>query len=90
MIAKIIIKIQITKRMDDFLLAESISERRRTQAMVFHMLTRGLSFVLPYMQTWVDNETWRAPVRLDIVIEDEPTEAATQVRAGCDFGITIF
>ena len=42
------------------------------------------------MQTWVDNETWRAPVRLDIVIEDEPTEAATQVRAGCDFGITIF
>jgi hypothetical protein len=32
------------------------------------------------MQTWVDNETWRAPVRLDIVIEDEPTEAATQVR----------
>ena len=54
------------------------------------MLTGGLSFVLPYMQTWVDNETWRAPVRLDIVIEDEPTEAATQVRAGCDFGITIF
>lgn len=43
-----------------------------------------------YMQTWVDNETWRAPVRLDIVIEDEPTEAATQVRAGCDFGITEF
>jgi hypothetical protein len=43
-----------------------------------------------YMQDWVDNETWRAPVRLDIVIEDEPTEAATQVRAGCDFGITEF
>ena len=54
------------------------------------VLTGGWPFVLPYMQTWVDNETWRAPVRLDIVIEDEPTEAATQVRAGCDFVITIF
>lgn len=43
-----------------------------------------------YMQTWVDNETWRAPVRLDVVIEDKPTQAATQVRAGCDFGITEF
>ena len=38
--------------MDDFLLAESISERRRTQ-----LLTGGCPFVLPYMQTWIDNET---------------------------------
>ena len=43
-----------------------------------------------YMQTWVDNETWNAPVRLDVVIEDEPTEAVTQVRVGYDFTITEF
>lgn len=33
-----------------------------------------------YMQTWVDNETWNAPIRLDIVIEDSPTIAQTQVK----------
>lgn len=43
-----------------------------------------------YMQTWVDNEIWNAPVRLDVVIEDEPTEAVTQVRVGYDFTITEF
>lgn len=43
-----------------------------------------------YMQTWVDNETWNAPLRLDVVIEDEPTEAVTQVRVGYDFTITEF
>ena len=43
-----------------------------------------------YMQTWVDNETWNAPTRLDVVIEDEPTEAVTQVRIGYDFNITEF
>lgn len=43
-----------------------------------------------YMQTWVDNGTWNAPIRLDVVIEDEPTEAVTQVRIGYDFGITEF
>lgn len=43
-----------------------------------------------YMQTWVDNATWNAPVRLDVVIEDEPTEAVTQVRVGYDFTITEF
>ena len=43
-----------------------------------------------YMQTWVDNETWNAPLRLDVVIEDEATEAVTQVRVGYDFTITEF
>ena len=43
-----------------------------------------------YMQTWVDNGTWNAPIRLDVVIEDEPTEAVTQVSIGYDFGITEF
>lgn len=43
-----------------------------------------------YMQTWVDNGTWNAPIRLDVVIEDEPTEAVTQVRIGYDFNITEF
>lgn len=43
-----------------------------------------------YMQTWVDNGTWNAPTRLDVVIEDEPTEAVTQVRIGYDFNITEF
>ena len=42
------------------------------------------------MQTWVDNGTWNAPIRLDVVIEDEPTEAVTQVRIGYDFNITEF
>ena len=43
-----------------------------------------------YMQTWVDNGTWNAPVRLDIVVEDEPTQAVTQVKDGYDFTITEF
>lgn len=43
-----------------------------------------------YMQTWVDNGTWNAPVRLDIVVEDEPTQAITQVKDGYDFTITEF
>lgn len=40
-----------------------------------------------YMQTWVDAETWNAPIRLDVVIEDEPTQAITQVKEGFDFTI---
>ena len=43
-----------------------------------------------YMQTWVDNGAWNAPIRLDIVIEDEPTQAITQVKDGYDFTITEF
>ena len=42
------------------------------------------------MQTWVDNGTWNAPVRLDIVIEDKPTQAVTQVKVGYDFNITEY
>lgn len=58
--------------MGDFLLAEVLTKEEGRNC------SQGdCPFVLPYMQTWVDNETWRAPVRLDIVIEDEPTEAAT-------------
>lgn len=43
-----------------------------------------------YMQTWVDNGTWNAPIRFDIVIEDKPTQAITQVKVGYDFNITEF
>lgn len=41
-----------------------------------------------YMQTWVDNGTWNAPMRVGIVIEDVPTIAQTQVKEGVDFTIT--
>lgn len=40
-----------------------------------------------YMQTWVDHGTWNAPIRLDVVIEEEPTQAVTQVKKGYDFTI---
>lgn len=40
-----------------------------------------------YMQTWVDNNTYIAPFRLDIVIEDEETIGTTDVRNGIDFSI---
>lgn len=40
-----------------------------------------------YMQTWVDNNTWNAQIRLDIVIEDEETVGTTDVRNGIDFSI---
>ena len=40
-----------------------------------------------YLQTWVDAGTWNAPYRYDIVIEDEPTIAKTQVQAGYDFTV---
>ena len=43
-----------------------------------------------YMQTWVDNGTWNAPIRLDIVIEDKPTKPITQVKEGYEFSITEF
>lgn len=43
-----------------------------------------------YMQTWVDNGTWNAPIRLDVVIEEKPTQAVTQVKKGFDFTISEF
>ena len=43
-----------------------------------------------YMQTWVDRGTWNAPIRLDVVIEEEPTQAVTQVKKGYDFTIVEF
>ena len=43
-----------------------------------------------YMQTWVDRGTWNAPIRLDVVIEEEPTQAVTQVKKGFDFTIAEF
>ena len=43
-----------------------------------------------YMQTWVDRGTWNAPIRLDVVIEEEPTQAVTQVKNGYDFTIVEF
>ena len=43
-----------------------------------------------YMQTWFDNGTWKAPIRLDVVIEDKPTQAVTQVKNGFDFTVTEF
>lgn len=43
-----------------------------------------------YMQTWVDRGTWNSPIRLDVVIEEEPTQAVTQVKNGYDFTIVEF
>lgn len=43
-----------------------------------------------YMQTWVDEGTWNSPVRLDVVIEDSPTQPKTQVTNGYYFTITEF
>ena len=43
-----------------------------------------------YMQTWVDRGTWNAPIRLDVVIEEEPTQAVTQVKKGYNFTIVEF
>ena len=43
-----------------------------------------------YMQTWVDRGTWNAPIRLDVVIEEEPTQAVKQVKKGYDFTIVEF
>lgn len=43
-----------------------------------------------YMQTWVDNGTWNAPVRLDIVIEDNPTQPMMQVENNYNFTIAEF
>ena len=43
-----------------------------------------------YMQTWVDRGTWNAPIRLDVVIEEESTQAVTQVKKGYDFTIVEF
>lgn len=43
-----------------------------------------------YMQTWVDNGTWNAPCRIDIVIEDRQTYPVTQVKQGFDFTIDEF
>lgn len=40
-----------------------------------------------YMQTWVDNGTWKSPIRLDIVIEDNPTKPITQVKNGFEFDV---
>lgn len=39
------------------------------------------------LQKWVDKNTWNAPIRLDIVIEDKPTEAQTQVKKGYNFDV---
>lgn len=43
-----------------------------------------------FMQTWVDYGTWNSPVRLDVVIEDSPTQPKTQVTNGYNFTITEF
>ena len=43
-----------------------------------------------YMQTWIDNNSWNAKVRLDIVIEDSETQARTDVQEGYDFTIVEF
>ena len=43
-----------------------------------------------YMQIWVDRGIWNAPIRLDVVIEEEPTKAVTQVKNGYDFTIVEF
>ena len=40
-----------------------------------------------YLQTWVDNGTWKSPIRLDIVIEDSPTNPITQVKEGFGFDV---
>lgn len=43
-----------------------------------------------YLQTWIDNKTWNASTRLDIVIEQSPTQPRTQVQDGYDFTIVEF
>jgi hypothetical protein len=43
-----------------------------------------------YLQTWIDNKTWNASTRLDIVIEQSPTQPKTQVQDGYDFTIVEF
>jgi hypothetical protein len=43
-----------------------------------------------YMQTWVDNNTWNAPVRIDVVIEDNPTQPVTRVKNGFNFTVTEY
>ena len=43
-----------------------------------------------YLQTWIDNKTWNASIRLDIVIEQSPTQPKTQVQDGYDFTIVEF
>lgn len=43
-----------------------------------------------YLQTWVDAGTWDSPYKYDIVIEDTPTVAQTQVEKGYDFTVTEF
>ena len=42
------------------------------------------------MQTWVDSNTYNAPYKIDIVIEDSPTQAITQVENGYNFTIVEF
>lgn len=43
-----------------------------------------------YLQTWIDNKRWNASTRLDIVIEQSPTQPRTQVQDGYDFTIVEF
>ena len=43
-----------------------------------------------YLQTWIDNKTWNASTRLDIVIEQSSTQPETQVQDGYDFTIVEF
>ena len=40
--------------------------------------------------TWIDNRTWNAPTRFDIVIEQSPTQAKTQVQDGYEFTVVEF
>lgn len=43
-----------------------------------------------YMQTWVNSNIYNAPYKIDIVIEDSPTQAITQVENGYNFTIVEF
>ncbi len=44
-----------------------------------------------YMQTWVSSGAYKSPIRLDIVIEDEPTEGKTDIQNDVEpFTITEF
>ena len=80
--------------------ADIVREIARVFKVKVHENTKGISAYIDscirisdhctYMQTWVDNNTYNAPCKIDIVIEDSPTQAITQVEEGYNFTITEF
>lgn len=80
--------------------ADIVRELARVFKVKVHENTKGISAYIgsyirisdhcTYMQTWVDNNTYNAPCKIDIVIEDSPTQAITQVENGYNFTITEF